>query len=95
MPFVRPVTVALVAAAPTWTGVCAVAPMYGVTVWPVIGLSPSAAEAVHVTRADTVPGCALTAVGAAGATGADGVTGFDCAEAGPSPFGLVACTVKR
>ena len=85
----------LVAVAPTCTGVCALPSMYGVTVCPVTGLSPSAAAAVQLTCAEDVPGCALTFVGAAGTTAAAGVTGFDCADAGPSPFGLVAVTVKR
>ena len=61
--------------APTGTGVCAAAPMYGVTVWPVIGLSPSPLGRVQVTRAWFDAGWALTPVGAVGTTAACGVTG--------------------
>ena len=69
--------------------------MYGVTVYPVSGLSPSAAGAVHVTRADCDAGWAATPVGAAGTTALAGVTGLDCGDTGPPPFGLSAWTVKR
>ena len=47
-------------------GVCAVAPMNGVTVYDVIGLPPSAG-AVQVTTADAFPAVAVTLVGAPGA----------------------------
>src|SRR4051812_49961222 len=55
-PFVSPGTVAVVADAPAVTGVCAVAPMYGVIVKPVSGL-PLSAGGVQVTRPDPPAGC--------------------------------------
>jgi len=94
VPFVSPVIVALVADAAAGTGVCAAAPTYGVTVYPVIGLSPSAAGAVQRTRADCEALSAATAVGADGATAVSGVTPLDCAEATPEPLGLDAWTVN-
>ncbi len=87
-------TVALVADGPTGTGVCAAAPMYGVTVWPVIGLSPSPLGRVQVTRAWFDAGWALTPVGAVGTTAACGVTALDAAEAGPAPLAFSASTRK-
>ena len=93
MPLVRPVTVASRRDAPTWTGVCATPPMYGVTGSPVIGLSPSDAGAVQLTRADWDAG-ARDDVGAAGATAVRGVTGLDAAEAGAGRSGLSAWTVN-
>ena len=83
---------ALVADAATWTGACAIPPAYGVMVWLVIGLSPSASDAVQLSWADCVPGRAITAVGADGGTGADGVTALEGADSGPEPFGLYART---
>ena len=70
------------------TGVCAAPPMYGVTVWPVIGLSPSLSGAVQLTSADVVAGRATTSVGAPGATAAAGVTALDGADAGPGAAGV-------
>jgi hypothetical protein len=83
-----------VAEAPTCSGVCAAAPTYGVTVWPVIGLSPSLSGAVQVTRAEFDAGVARARVGAVGTTAACGVTALDCADAGPAPLTLSACTVN-
>ena len=60
-----------------------------------IGLSPSSSGAVQLTCAEFVAGRAITAVGAPGASGCWGVTGLDCAETGPPPLPLSACTVKR
>ena len=60
-----------------------------------IGLSPSPAGAVHSTCAAAVTGRAITFLGAVGATGLSGVTALDCADSGPLPAGLIACTVKR
>src|SRR5919204_3152647 len=68
--------------------------MYGVTVYPVIGLPPSSLGAVQLTRAALDPGVAVTPVGASGAARARGVTGPDAAETGPEPAGLEACTLK-
>jgi len=82
----------LVADAPTGIGVWALPPTYGVTVCPVIGLSPSVVGASQVTRADAVAGAARTLDGAAGATAAVGVTAFDAADACPGPFALTAST---
>ncbi len=59
-----------------------------------IGLSPSACGAVHVTFAWLEAACAATPVGAAGATAVSGVTALDCADTGPEPVGLIACTVN-
>src|SRR4051794_13361674 len=92
LPLTRPVRVALVADALTCTGVCATLPMNGVTVWLVIGLSPSPAAAVHVTCAELVAGSAWTPVGATGGTGLAGVTVLDAADAGPAPLALSAST---
>jgi hypothetical protein len=68
VPFVNPDTVVDVPV--TTVAVCAVVPMNGVTVYPVIGLPPSEAGAVQDTNADALPAVAVTAVGEAGATGA-------------------------
>src|SRR4051812_25587733 len=54
--FVSPVSVADAADAETLTGVCGAPPMYGVTVWPVIALPPSAADGVQLTRTALVAG---------------------------------------
>ena len=53
MPLASPDTVELEAEAPTWIGVCAVDPMYGVIVWPVIALPLS-------SNGDDVDGAILT-----------------------------------
>ena len=75
----------------TCVGVWAVLPMYGVTVYRVIGLPPSVG-ALQVTTAVVLPGAADTLVGAVGAVAAAGTTGSDGAEAGPVPTALVADT---
>ena len=85
---VRPVTVAEVAEPLlTCVGVCAVEPIYGVTVYDVIGL-PLAAGAVQLTIAWPDAGIAVTPVGAPGAVGPVGVTEFDAADAGPDALGV-------
>ena len=96
MPLVSPVTVVEVAGGlpVTVTGVCAVEPMNGVTVYLVIVLPPLLDGAVQFTVADPLPAVAVTPVGAPGAVGALGVTALDGEEAGPVPFALVAVTVK-
>src|SRR3954470_8801089 len=55
---------------------------------------PSSVGAVHETRADRNPAVAVTPVGAAGTAGASGVTAPDSADAGASPAGLDAVTLK-
>ena len=94
MPLVSPVTVVEVAGGlpVTVTGVCAVEPMNGVTVYLVIVLPPLLDGAVQFTVADPLPAVAVTAVGAPGSV--FGVTALDGEEAGPVPFALVADTVK-
>ncbi len=96
MPFVRLVTVVVVAAGlpVTVTGVCAFEPMNGVTVYLVIVLPPLLVGAVQLTVADATPAVAVTPVGAPGTPGPLGVTAFDGDEAGPSPVALVAVTVN-
>src|SRR4051812_866647 len=74
---------------------CEAAPMYGVTSYPVIGLSPSDDGAVQVRRADCEPRTAETPVGTAGATAVSGVTAFDWADSGLVPDGFDARTVNR
>ena len=73
MPFVNPLTVVVVAGGfpLTVTGVCAAAPMNGVTVYDVIAL-PFAAGAVQLTVADAFPAVAVTPEGASGAVGGGG-----------------------
>src|SRR5919201_4447625 len=68
--------------------------MYGVTVYPVIGLPPSSLGAVQLTSAELDPGVAKTPVGATGAARASGVTGADALDTGPEPAGFEACTLK-
>ena len=94
MPLVSPVTVVEVAGGlpVTVTGVCAVEPMYGVTVYLVIALPPLLDGAVQLTVAEPLPAVAVTAVGAPGRR--FGVTLLDGDEAGPVPFALVAVTVN-
>jgi hypothetical protein len=76
----------------TVTGVPAVDPTNGVTVYFVIALPPLLDGAVHVTVADPSPAVAATPVGAVGRV--FGVTAFDGEDAGPVPLALVAVTVK-
>ena len=68
MPLVSPVTVVEVAGGlpVTVTGVCAVEPMNGVTVYLVIVLPPLLDGAVQLTVADPLPAVAVTPVGAPG-----------------------------
>ena len=70
MPLVSPEIVVLVGAGlpVTSLGVCAVAPMYGVTVYFVMALPPLSG-AVHVTVAWPSPAEAVGALGVAGAVG--------------------------
>jgi hypothetical protein len=92
VPLVSPVTVAEVAGGvpTTVTGVPAVEPANGVTVYDVT-LPP--AGAVQLTEA--APGPAVAAVTALGAPGtAPGVTALDGEDAGPVPAVLVAETVN-
>ena len=72
-PFVRPVIVAEVADAPTFTGVCASAPVYGVTLYSVIAPPPSLLGGVQLTCALPAATAAKTPVGADG--GPEGVVG--------------------
>jgi hypothetical protein len=94
VPFVRPVTTTLVAGGlpPTVVTGCAVAPMYGVTVYEVSALPPFDTGAVHDTVACPAPAVAVTFVGAPGT--AAGVTAFDCAEGALFPTPFVAVTVN-
>src|SRR3954464_3235661 len=94
VPFFSPLPGAVVASAPTGVGVCALEPMYGVTVWPVIALSPSLFAGVHVTRADCDAASAATPVGAVGTTAPTGVTAFDGADTAPAPLAFSAWTVN-
>ena len=77
VPLVSPVTVVEVAGGlpVTVTGVCAVEPMNGVTVYLVIALPPLLVGAVQLTVADPLPAVAVTPVGAPGS--AFGVTALD------------------
>jgi hypothetical protein len=94
VPLVSPFTLVLVAGGlpVTVTGVCAVEPMYGVTVYVVIVLPPLLDGAVQLTVADPSPALADTPVGGPGKL--LGVTLLDGAEAGLVPLPLVAVTVK-
>src|SRR3954467_11827656 len=59
-----------------------------------MALSPSAAGAVHVTRACWDAAAADTPLGADGGTAVSGVAAFDFGDSGPEPFGLDAVTVN-
>jgi hypothetical protein len=93
---VSPVTVVEVASGVpvTVTGVCALEPMYGVTVYAVSPLPPESTGAAHVTVADALPAVAVTPVGAPGTLGALGTTAFEADESGPVPVALVAETLN-
>jgi hypothetical protein len=94
-PFVNPVTLVVVAEAPeTCTGVCAVEPMYGVTVYFAIALPPSSVGIVQLTCAAPLATAAATLSGAVGTVGPVGVTAFEGADTGPDPFAFDACTVN-
>ena len=71
-------------------GVCATAPLNGVTTYAVMADPPSVVGAVQCTVADALPGVAAAAVGTPGAVG--NVTEFVSAEAGPEPTALRAVT---
>ena len=58
VPFVRPVTVKLVAVEPVAIGVCGLPLTYGVTRYPVIGLPPSDEGAVQRQRGQWSPAVA-------------------------------------
>jgi hypothetical protein len=92
---VSPVTVVEVAGGfpVTVTGVWAVAPMNGVTVYLVIVLPPLEG-AVQITFADPLPAVAVTPAGAPGAVGTLGMTALDDDESGPVWVALVAETLK-
>jgi len=94
VPFVRPVTVVDVTGGlpVTVTGVWAVEPMNGVTVYVVIVLPPLLTGAVQLTEAEPLPAVAVTPVGAPGS--AFGVTELDGDDAAPVPLALVADTVN-
>jgi hypothetical protein len=76
VPFVKPVTVVDVAGGVplTVTGVFAVEPTNGVTVYLVIPLPPLSDGAVQLTVAEPLPAVAVTPVGADGAAGWVSVT---------------------
>src|SRR5918912_1152678 len=99
VPFVSPVTVAVVGTSVLPTGGLTVAePPAGeeVTVYEVIALPPFEAGAVQDTLAAALPAVATTPVGAPGAVAAPtGVTAFDGVDAGPVPAALEALTVKK
>jgi hypothetical protein len=78
----------------TVTGVCALDPTNGVTVYVVIPLPPVFDGAVQLTVADALPAVAVTPVGAPGRVGPLGVTALDGDESGPVPLELVADTVN-
>ena len=66
-------------------------PLFGFTVYDVMGPPPVLAGAVQLTVAAALPGLATTAVGA---PGMPTVTAAEAAELGPLPSALVANTVK-
>ena len=94
VPFVSPVTVVEVAGGlpVTVTGVCAVVPTYGVTVYLVSVLPPLLVGAIQLTVAWPLPAVAVTPVGAPGRP--FGVTALDADESGPVPFAVVADTLN-
>jgi hypothetical protein len=95
VPFVRPLTVRLVAPATTGrrapTG-DSVAALITRTVYPVTGDPPSLAGGAQLTVAHAFPGVADTAVGTPGT--ARGVTATEAVEAAEVPAALVAVTVN-
>jgi hypothetical protein len=76
------------------TGVPAVVPTYGVTVYPLIALPPLLLGALQLTSAWLLAGLADTLWGADGGPAEVGVTALDCADAGPEPEALDACTTN-
>src|SRR3954451_2706193 len=73
VPLVRPPTTLLVAPVVVVTGVCGVAPTYGVMWYPVIRELPSELGAVQLSATDLSRGVPWTFVGAPAATGGGGV----------------------
>jgi hypothetical protein len=94
VPLVSPLTVVDVAGGVpvTVTGVCALEPMNGVTVYFVIALPPVFDGTVQLTVAEPLPAVAVTPVGGPGS--AFGVTALDGDDAGPVPVVFVADTVN-
>ena len=90
VPFVRPVTMCVVAVVPALLST----PPAGVevTVYPVIALPPLLTGGVKLTLACAFPPVAVTEVGAPGTVA--GVTLFDAADGALEPAALVATTVK-
>jgi hypothetical protein len=84
---VSPVTVVEVAGGlpVTVTGVCAVEPTYGVTVYLVIALPPVLEGAVQLTVADPLPAVAVTPVGADGTPGWNSDTSSKYIQVGSPP----------
>src|ERR1700687_6300943 len=89
VPLARPVTIWVVAVELNVVAVWAVAPMYGVTVYPVTGLPPFPTGAVQLTVACALPAVADTPVGASGSVA--GGTALEI-PADPTPTALVAVT---
>jgi hypothetical protein len=92
VPFVKPVTMKLGDVDPVRIAVCAVAPMNGVTEYPVIAVPPFDTGAVHVNDTWVLPRVGVTPVGAPGTR--FGVADADDADAGPVPTVFVAVTVN-
>ena len=97
MPLVSPVTVVEVAGGlpVTVTGVCAVEPMNGVTVYLVIVLPPSLDGAVQFTVADPLPAVAVTPVGAVGTDGCDSDTSSRYIQVSSGGFDESWCTLNQ
>ena len=93
VPFVRPVTLALLLADAATTEMF---PGVDVTVYEAIALEPVLDGACHVTVADALPAVAATLVGAVGAAvvAAAGVTALDGDDAAPVAVAFFAVTVK-
>ena len=91
VPLLSPVIVVDSVLPLTFTGVCAVEPRYGVTVYPLMLAPPVDAGAVHDTVACPVPAVALAVAGAPG--GPTGVTADDVPGT-LVPSALVAATWK-
>ena len=92
VPFVRPVIVQGFTRTHD-TAACAVEPMYGVTVNPVMGAPPLEVGAVHDTTDEAFAfDDATTDVGATG--GPIGMTEVDATDTAPVPAELVAVTVN-
>ena len=92
MPLVRPLMIWVVALDVNTLGVCALPPMEGVTVYPVIGSPPLFDGALHDKVTEPSPAVPLTAVGAPGTVA--GVMAAEGVEGVPVPALVVALTVK-